>query len=293
MERSQGGSMAGRTVLITGCTGGIGKATALGLATMGARVAIIGRDPGRTADAVREIRATGGGQADAFVADLSAQTEVRRVAEEVLQTLSQLDVLVNNVGGYWSTRHVTADGLERTFAVNHLAPFLLTALLLDLLKQSAAGRVVTVSSNAHSRGRIDFDDLQKERPYSGSAAYGQSKLANVLFSYELARRLQATSVTANVLHPGLVSTAFGGEDPGRAQRVLVPLLRPFMKSPRQGAATSIHLASDPDLQRVTGRYFAKCEAKRSSKHSYDKSVAARLWQVSTDLVGLTAPATTS
>jgi NAD(P)-dependent dehydrogenase (short-subunit alcohol dehydrogenase family) len=285
--------MAGRTVLITGATGGIGKATALGLATMGAHVAIIGRDPGRTVDAAREIRSAGGGQVDAFVADLSAQTEVRRVADEVLGTLSTLDVLVNNVGGYWSTRHVTADGLERTFAVNHLAPFLLTNLLLDRLKQSAAARVVTVSSHAHVSGRIDFDDLQKERPYSGSAAYDQSKLANILFTYELARRLQRTSMTANVLHPGVVSTAFGGEDPGRAQRMLVPLLRPFMKSPRQGAATSIHLASDPELQQVSGLYFAKSESKRSARHSYDTSVAARLWQVSTDLVGLAAPATTA
>jgi retinol dehydrogenase 14 len=292
MEQSRNGPMAGRTVLITGGSGGIGKATALGLATMGARVAIIGRDRGRTEDVVREIRATGG-QADTFVADLSAQAEVRRVADDVLRTLARLDVLVNNVGGYWSTRHVTADGLERTFAVNHLAPFLLTNLLLDRLKQSAAARVVTVSSNAHATGRIDFDDLQKERPYSGSAAYGQSKLANVLFSYELARRLHATSVTANVLHPGLVSTGFGAEDPGRAQRLLVPLLRSVMKSPRRGAATSIHLASDPDLEQVTGRYFAKCEAKRSAEHSYDKAVAARLWQVSTDLVGNIAPATTS
>jgi NAD(P)-dependent dehydrogenase (short-subunit alcohol dehydrogenase family) len=282
MERSQSRPMAGRTVLITGGTGGIGKATALGLATMGAPVAIIGRDRARTDDAVREIRAAGG-QADAFVADLSAQAEVRRVADEVLRSLSRLDVLVNNVGGYWSTRHVTADGLERTFALNHLAPFLLTNLLVDRLRQSAAGRVVTVSSNAHARGWMDFADLQKERPYSGSAAYDQSKLANVLFSYELARRLQGTSVTANVLHPGLVSTAFGGEDPGRAQRMLVPLLRPVMKSPRQGAATSIHLASDPGLRHVTGRYFAKCASKRSSKRSYDKPTAEQLWQVSSDL----------
>jgi NAD(P)-dependent dehydrogenase (short-subunit alcohol dehydrogenase family) len=288
MEQSQSWPMVGKTVLVTGGTGGIGKATALGLGAVGARVAIVGRDRARTEDAVREIRATGG-QADGFVADLSSQAEVRRVADEVLRSLPQLDVLVNNVGGYWKTRHITADGLERTFALNHLAPFLLTNLLLDRLKESPQGRVVTVSSNAHSMGRIDFDDLQKEA-YSGSRAYDQSKLANVLFTYELARRLQATSATANTLHPGLVSTAFGGEDPGRAQRLLVPLLRPFMKSPAQGAATSIHLASDPELQRVTGRYFAKCESKRSSKRSYDKATAARLWQVSAELV---APSTRS
>ena len=288
MEQSHSGPMTGRTVLVTGGTRGIGKATALGLATMGAHLAITGRDRGRTEGAAREIRAAGGGQVDVFVADLSSQSEVRRLAEEVLQSLSRIDVLVNNVGGYWNTRHVTADGLERTFALNHLAPFLLTNLLLDRLKQSAPARVVTVSSNAHAQGRIDFDDLQGERSFSGARAYDQSKLANVLFTYELARRLQATSVTANALHPGVVSTSFGAEDPGGVQRLLVPFMRPFMKAPAQGAATSIHLVSAPDLEQVTGRYFANGKPKRSSKRSYDEAAAARLWQVSADLVGLTA-----
>ena len=210
--------MAGRTVLVTGGTSGIGRATALGLATMGAHVAITGRDRVRTEDAAREIRAAGGGQVDVFVADLSSQSEVRRLADEVLHRLSRIDVLVNNVGGYWNTRHVTADGLERTFALNHLAPFLLTNLLLDRLKQSAPARVVTVSSNAQATGRIDFDDLQGEQSYSGARAYSQSKLANVLFTYELARRLKGTSVTANALHPGVVSTSFGAEDPASVQR---------------------------------------------------------------------------
>jgi retinol dehydrogenase-14 len=280
--------MDGRTVLITGATGGIGKATALGLAAMGASVLITGRDRGRTEDAAREIRAVGG-EVEGFVADLSSQSEVRRLAGEVLQRQPRIDVLINNVGGYWNTRHVTADGLEHTFAVNHLAPFLLTNLLLESLNQGA--RVVTVSSNAQAMGRIDFDDLQGERSYSGARAYNQSKLANVLFTYELARR--DTAVTANAVHPGLVSTGFGAGDPGRAQRLFVPVLRPFMKSPAQGAATSILLASSPDLDRVTGRYFAKSKPTRSSKRSYDESVAARLWEVSADLVGLTAPAPTS
>ena len=290
MEQSQSGSMANRTVLITGSTAGIGKATAVGLATMGARVLIIGRDRGRTEDTASEILAIGGGPVELFVADMSSQAEVRRLAGEVLQRHARIDVLINNVGGYWNTRHVTPDGLEHTFALNHLAPFLLTNLLLESLKQSAAGRVVTVSSNAQAMGRIDFDDLQGERSYSGARAYNQSKLANVLFTYELARRLQTTSVTANAVHPGLVSTAFGAGDPGRAQRLFVPVLRPFMKSPAQGAATSIHLASAPDLDQMTGRYFAKSKPTRSSKRSYDTLVAARLWDVSADLVGLTAPA---
>jgi NAD(P)-dependent dehydrogenase (short-subunit alcohol dehydrogenase family) len=285
--------MAGRAVLVTGGSRGIGRATALGLATMGARVAITGRDRERTEDAAREIRAAGGGQVDVFVADLAAQSQVRRLADEVLQSLSRIDVLINNAGGYWHTRHVTADGLERTFAVNHLAPFLLTNLLLDRLKQSAPARVVTVSSNAQNMGRIDFNDLQGEQSYSGGRAYNQSKLANVLFSYELARRLQTTSVTANALHPGMVSTSFGAEDPAGLQRLFVPIVRPFMKTPAQGAATSIYLASAPDLKQVTDRYFANSKPKRSSKRSYDEAAAARLWQVSADLVGLTTPGNTS
>jgi NAD(P)-dependent dehydrogenase (short-subunit alcohol dehydrogenase family) len=280
--------MAGKTVLVTGASGGIGRATALGLATMGAHLAIIGRDRGRTEDAAREIRGAGGGQVEVLVGDMSSQSEVRRLADEVLQSLPRLDVLVNNVGGYWDTRHVTADGLEHTFALNHLAPFLLTNLLLDRLKQSAPARVVMVSSNAQSMGQIDFDDLQGERFYSGASAYNQSKLANVLFTYELARRLQGTSVTANALHPGVVSTSFGAEDPRRIQRLLIPFLRPFMKSPAKGAATSIHVASAPELEHVTGRFFANSKPKRSSKRSYDEVAAGRLWKVSADLVGLAA-----
>jgi len=281
------GPMAGRTVLVTGGSGGIGRATALGLAAMGAHLAICGRDRESTQGAAGEIRAAGGGRVEVFVADLSSQSQVRRLAGEVLQRCSRIEVLVNNVGGYWDTRHVTADGLERTFALNHLAPFLLTNLLLDRLTQSGPARVVTVSSNAQAQGRIDFDDLQGERSYSGARAYSQSKLANVLFTYELARRLPASSVTANALHPGLTRTAFGAEDPAGVQRRLVPLLRPFMQAPAQGAATSIHLASAPELAQVTGRYFANRKPKRSSKASYDQAAAARLWQVSADLVGLT------
>jgi retinol dehydrogenase-14 len=292
MEQIHGGPMAGKTVLVTGASRGIGKATALGLATMGAHVAITGRDRGRTEEAAREIRAASGGQVDAYVADLSAQSEVRRLAEEVLQSYPRIDVLINNVGGYWNTPDVTVDGLERTFAINHLAAFLLTNLLLDRLVQSAPARVVTVSSNAQAQGRIDFDDLQGMKSYSGARAYSQSKLANVLFTYELARRLQGTSVTANALHPGVVSTSFGAEDPATVQRVFIPFLRPFMKTPAQGATTSIHLASAPELEQVSGRYFANSKPKRSSEHSYHQAAAARLWQVSTELVKLTAAADT-
>jgi retinol dehydrogenase 14 len=288
MKQIPNGPMVGRTVLVTGATGGIGRATTMGLATMGANLAITGRDRARTEGAAREIRAVSSGQVDLFVADLSSQSEVRRLADEVLQTYPRIDVLVNNVGGYWNTRHVTPDGFEHTFALNHLAPFLLTNLLLDRLKQSAPARVVTVASNAHATGEIDFDDLQGEWSYSGSRAYNQSKLANILFTYELARRLRSSAVTANALHPGVVNTSFGAEDPRGIQRLIIPFARPFLKTPAQGAATSIHLSSAPDLEQVTGRYFADSKPKRSSKRSYDEAAAARLWQVSADLVGLIA-----
>lgn len=284
-SHTDAGSMTGRTVLVTGGTAGIGRATAAGLAAMGAHVAITGRNRARAERTAGLIGAAAGRPVDSFAADLSSQAEVRRLAHEVLRALPRLDVLVNNVGGYWNTRHVTADGLEHTFALNHLAPFLLTSLLLDRLTQSA-GRVVTVSSNAHKQGRIDFDDLQAERSYSGSRAYNQSKLANVLFTYELARRLGAGSVTANALHPGVVRTSFGAEDPGRAQRLLVPLLRPFMRSPRSGANTTIHGASSPDLAGRTGLYLAGSRARRSSGQTYDTAAAARLWRVSADLTGM-------
>lgn len=278
-------SMIGKTVLVTGGTGGIGLATAVGLAAMGANLAITGRNRPRVERAANEVRAAGNGAVDEFVADLSSQAEVRRMADEVLERLPRIDVLVNNAGGYWNTRHVTTDGLERTFALNHLAPFLLTSLLVGRLEESAPSRVVTVASGAHSTGRINFDDLQGERGYSGFRAYSQSKLANVLFTYELARRLPPV-VTANTLHPGVVRTSFGAEDPGRIQRFIIPVVRPFMKSPTRGAATSIHVSSSPDLSQVTGCYFAKGRPERSSTASYDQADAARLWRVSAELVGL-------
>jgi NAD(P)-dependent dehydrogenase (short-subunit alcohol dehydrogenase family) len=218
--------MAGKTVLVTGGTGGIGLATATGLAHLGASVGIVGRDSSRAAAAADRIRAAGGGEVQVFTGDLSSQREVRAVAEQVLTAYPRLDVLVNNVGGYWATRHTTEDGLERTFAVNHLAPFLLTNLLLDRLTASAPARVVTVSSGAQAMGRLDFDDLQGARSYRGQRAYNQSKLANVMFTYELSRRLEGTGVTANVLHPGVVRTAFAAEDPSMLWRIMIPIMRP-------------------------------------------------------------------
>src|SRR5437763_3566579 len=277
--------MSGKTVLVTGATGGIGKATAVGLARLGARVGITGRDIARTEAAATDIRAASNNSAvDAFAADMSSQAEVRRLAREVLASYPRLDVLVNNVGGFWSTRRVTPDGLEHTFAVNHLAGFLLTDLLLDRLKASAPARIVTVSSDAQRMGRMNFDDLQGERGYSGQRAYNQSKLANVLFTYELARRLEGSGVTATVLHPGVVRTGFAADDPSRVWKILLPLIRPLLKTPQKGAATSIYLASSPDVEGVTGTYFVNSKPKTSSRSSYNQTTAGRLWKVSVDLV---------
>ena len=285
-------SMAGKTVLVTGGTGGIGKATAIGLARLGARVGITGRDSTRAEAAADAIRTVSGNAAvDAYAADMSSQAEVRRLAQDVLDAYPKLDVLVNNVGGFWTTRHVTADGLEHTFAVNHLAPFLLTDLLLNRLKASAPARIVTLSSGAQAMGRIDFDDLQGQRSYSGQRAYSQSKLANVMFTYELARRLEGSGVTATVLHPGVVRTAFGAEDKARWHRLFLPLVRPFMKTTDRGAETSIYLASALEVDGVSGGYFVNRKPKKSGQDSYDTAAQRRLWQVSGELVGL-APAPT-
>jgi len=279
--------MTGKTVLITGGTGGIGRAVAIGLASMGAHVGITGRDRARAERAACDIADASGSRAvDVFVADLSSQAEVRRMAGEVLASYPQLDVLVNNVGGFWAHRHVTADGLEHTFALNHLAPFLLTGLLLERLMASAPARIVTVSSGAQSMGKIDFDDLMGEQDYSGQRAYNQSKLANVMFTYELARRIEGSGVTANALHPGMTNTAFSAEDPARAMAPIVAALRPFMRSPKKAADTAVHLASSREVQGVTGRFFANRKPRTSNKSSYDGAATARLWRVSTDLVGL-------
>ena len=280
-------SMHGKTVLITGGTGGIGRAAAIGLASMGARVGVTGRDRARAERAAGEIRRESGSTAvDVFVADMSSQAEVRRLAAEVLAVYPRIDVLLNNVGGFWANRHVTADGPEHTFALNHLAPFLLTSLLRERLIASAPARVVTVSSGAQAMGKIDFDDLMGERKYSGQRAYSQSKLANVMFTYELARRLEGTGVTATVLHPGVTRTAFGAEDSAHAMAPIIAALRPFMRSPERGADTAVYLSSSSEAEGVTGRYFANRKAKKSHKSSYDTATTARLWQVSADLVSL-------
>lgn len=281
--------MNGRTVLVTGATAGIGRATAQGLARLGAHVVVHGRDRAKTGRVVSEIQAaTGNPGVEPIVADLGSFAEIRRLAAEFTERHGRLHVLVNNAGAYWTSRHTTADGLERTFAVNHLAPFLLTNLLLDVIKNSGRGRIVTVSSGAQAIGRIDFDDLQGARRYGGQRAYNQSKLANVMFTYELARRLEGSDVTANVLHPGVVRSNFGMNNNSRLWSAMTALGSPFMKTTEQGAATSIYLASSAEVEGVTAGYFVNSRQRRSSKASYDTEAARRLWQVSAGLVGLTA-----
>jgi retinol dehydrogenase 14 len=284
--------MTGKVVLVTGGTGGIGKATAIGLAALGARVGITGRDLTRAERVAAEIRTASGNPAvDPFAADMSSQAEVRRLAVAVLDAYPRLNVLVNNVGGFWAHRHPTVDGLELTFAVNHLASFLLTNLLLDRLKASAPARVVTVSSHVQAEGRIDFDDLQGARDYSGQAAYSQSKLANVMFANELARRLEGSHVTATSLHPGFVRTDFGAEDQAWFFSIISHAVRPFLKTPAQGARSSIYLASSPDMEGVTAQFFVNSKPKTANKVAYDADMTRRLWDVSAGLVGMSSPTT--
>jgi retinol dehydrogenase-14 len=260
-------SMAGKYVLVTGGTGGIGKATATGLAALGARVGITGRDQGRAAAAAADIRAATGNHAvDIFAAGMSAQAEVRRLAAQVLGTYPRLEVLVNDAGGFWACRHVAADGLEHTFALNHLAPFLLTNLLLDRLTASAPARIVTVSCGAHAQGRLDFNDLQGERSYSGQQAYSQSKLANVLFTYQLTCRPEGTGVTATAAPPGVVATSFGAEDHAAHLGIMICVARPLMNTPSQGPLTPVYLAFSPEAEGITGQYFAHRKPRPPARH---------------------------
>lgn len=278
--------LTGRNIVVTGGSGGIGRATATGLAALGARVGIVGRDRARLTAAADEIGlGSTDAQIDVFEADLSSQAQVRRLATELQERYPRLDVLVNNVGGLWAHRHVTEDGLELTFALNHLAPFLLTHLLLDRLVAHDGARIITIASSAEAFGRIDFDDLQSTKAYSGQRAYNQSKLANVLFTYELARRLDGTNLTVNAVHPGVTRTAFGVADQPKAY-AMSWMARPFIRSPERGADTVVWAASSPELDGVTGGYFHDRRAKRSSERSHDEATAKHLWQVSEELVGI-------
>ena len=277
--------MGGKVALVTGGTSGIGKATAMALAAMGADVVVVGRDRGRGERAVEEIRAQTGARVDLALADLSSQAEVRELAEEFRRRYDRLDVLVNNAGLVQSTRTETPDGLESTFAINHLAPFMLTNLLLDMLKESAPSRVVTVSSEAERWGNIDFDDLQSKKKYRGFPVYGMTKLANIMFTYELAERLEGTGVTATCMHPGAVNTRFGTNNSG-PMTILFRAFKPFMRTPEQGADTVIWLAASPEVEGVTGRYYSDRKPLEPRKFANDPDARRRLWEESERLTGL-------
>ena len=285
VSESANGGMGGKVVLITGGTSGIGRAAAAALAAMGAEVVVTGRDRERGEAAVEEIRRDSGNERVSLVlADLSVQAEVRGLAEEFRERHDRLDVLVNNAGLVQSRRVETPDGLELTLAVNHLAPFLLTDLLLDLLKKSAPSRVITVSSEARRRASIDFDDLQSERRYRGFPVYGMTKMANILFTYELAERLEGTGVVANCLHPGAVSTNFAQNNRGPIA-LLFRLFKPFMRSPEQGADTLVYLASSPEAGELNGKYLTD-RKEVSPAEPRDETSQKRLWEVSEELTYL-------
>jgi NAD(P)-dependent dehydrogenase (short-subunit alcohol dehydrogenase family) len=281
--------LSGRRCVVTGATSGIGRETARALAALGAEVVVHGRDSAAVGATCRSIVVSAPhARVSGIVADFGSLASVRKMASELAARHASIDVLVNNAAAVPSTRKLTADGYEWQFGVNHLAPFLLTNLLLGTLKKSGAARIVNVSSEAHRRARIDFDDLHSERgQYNAFRAYGASKLANILFTLELSRRLQGTAMTANSLHPGVVMTNIF-RDAGVVVGTIIRVLgRWLMLSPAQGAATSVHLASSPEVAGVTGKYFAKCREQAPAAAATDAAAAARLWEISERL---TAPA---
>ena len=278
--------MRGRVCLITGATSGIGRVAAEDIASMGATLCLVGRDQARSERAVQEIRArTGNDGIEYLLADLSVQAEVRRLAFEFRSRHDRLHVLVNNAGATFGRRQETRDGIELTFALNHLAYFLLTNLLLDLLKASAPARIVNVSSGAHQRAPLEFDDLQNHRRYRGMRVYGQSKLCNLYFTYELAERSRGSGVTVNALHPGFVATNFGRSNNGWLGAIM-PLAHRLALSPQRGAETLVYLASSPEVETVTGQYFFQKRPIRSSPASYDIDARRRLWAVSEAMTGM-------
>ncbi|MFI5457292.1 MAG: SDR family oxidoreductase [Isosphaerales bacterium] len=280
--------MHGKVCLVTGATSGIGQVTARELARLGAHVIIVGRSPERCAKTIDQIRAaTGATSVESAVADLSSLAEVRRLAGQIRERSPRLDVLINNAGAMFWKRTESVDGIEMTLALNHLSYFLLTNLLLPLLEQSAPARIVNVASDAHKGASINFDDLQAKQRYRGWKAYQYSKLANILFTYELARRIAGTGVSANTLHPGFVRTNFLQVfDEARAGWLIRKVADLFSISPERGARTSVFLASSPEVEGMSGRFFVKEKPAVSSAQSRDQAAAQRLWQVSEELTGV-------
>ena len=275
--------MQGKICMVTGANSGIGKATALGLAKMGATVVLVCRDRGRGEAARDDIqRASGNDALELMVADLASQASIHQLATEYRHTHDRLHVLINNAAVNRATYSKTVDGIETTFAVNHLAPFLLTHLLLDVLKAGTPARIVNVASADQSP--IEFDDLIEAKGFT-ARAYSQSKMANILFTYALARKLQGTGITVNCVHPGVVRTELGRDFKGLFG-VLIAGMKPFMATPEKGAETSVYVASSAELDGITGKYFANKRQRYSAKESYDESTADRLWQISSALTQL-------
>ncbi len=272
-----------KTCLITGATSGIGAAAALELARLGFDVGLVGRSVRRCRRQAERIeRQVSGASVQCFVADLSSKREVLRLAAEVKERYRTLDVLVNNAGAFFTRREVSPDGLEMSFALNHLGGFILTNALLNMLRQSPAGRVVVVASHAHVLGAIDFEDLQSARDYNGMKAYAQSKLANVMFTYALARRLKGTRVTVNAVDPGNVATNLGSNNNWLRARVRNLVKRSLLR-PEEGAQTVVYLASSPEVEGMSAGYYYECQSRRSSERSYDEVVGERLWKTSEEL----------
>ncbi len=283
--------MRGKICIVTGANAGLGKATALGLAKLGATVVMVCRNKERGEAARKEIIAASGNQAvDLLLADLSSQQSIRQVAQDFKAKYQYLHVLVNNAGGVFMSRSVSADGIEYSLAFNHLAPFLLTNLLLDVLKASAPARIVNVTTRLFANSAIHFDDLQFEkRRYSGFQAYTETKLGNILFTYELARKLQGTGVTVNCVHPGIFRSNFGTQGMPGFMRVMSAFARPFMATAEQAAERVLYVATSPELEGVSGKYFADKREITSPKQSYDEAAQERLWQASERLVATAAP----
>jgi NAD(P)-dependent dehydrogenase (short-subunit alcohol dehydrogenase family) len=277
--------MKGKTIVATGATSGIGEVAALELARMGARVVIVARDEGRAKATMRKLESAAPGLGHrVHLADLSSVTEARRVGAAIAGSEPRIDVLINNAGAMFAERRLTTEGLELTFALNHMAYFVLTQALRERLVASAPARIVSTASNAHQGASLDFNDLQSAKGYSGFKVYGRSKLANILFTRELAGRLAGTGVTANCLHPGFVATRFGDSAGGWTSR-LIPLAKAFALSPEKGADTILYLASSPEVDKETGEYFVKRKVTAPSAAARDDAAAKRLWEASEALAG--------